>query len=335
VRHIGDMPYSDASPRSLPNTRVTGREPPILTDAYSGGRPSRDHSGTGHAHLVPTITSMAVHGTTPAGSALADLGDPRTWPSGVRTVVDELYERASHHPDFDGPGTYAADLTHLVGPDLSVRAQGELRAALSAHHVLAYHATRLLPHETTWIKLEGMQLLSHDLRRRKLTGAMAQYPDLINECEVELLTDRGPCSENRALAGVRLGQLHVVAPFEILRHNAGLGNLLSCWGGESIAWAGHRGAADWEWCAAVVDRLSRASIPTVVEVAVRAQHLCEWQPIWPVMVGGLHELRQPWNEWVVAAAIPPEGVIDVVQPDHPRWPIELTQLISSQTPTSL
>lgn len=274
---------------------------------------------------------MAAYGTTLAGSTLVDLGDPATWPGDVRTLVDQLYEQASHLRDFHGRDTYTADLRQLVGPDLSDEAEREMRAALSGHHVLAYHATRLLPHETTWIKLEGMQQLSHDLRRRKLSGAMAEYPELIDEVEVELLTGRGPCSWPRKSATVRLGQLHVVAPFEILRHDAGLESLLSCWGGESIAWAGHPGASDWEQCAAVIERLSVASIPTVVEVAARAQDLSEWAPIWTVVVGTLHQLRQPWNQWVVAAAIPAEGIIDVIQPEHPRWPIELSQLISPES----
>lgn len=302
---------------------------PFFRSTKSPGRRWRILPSIRHRRPAPTITSMAPLGRTPAGSAFVDLGDPGTWPGPVRTMVDQLYEQASHHPDFDGRSTYTADLRHLVGSDLSQWAEGELRGALSGHHVLAYHATRLLPHETTWIELEGMQLLSHDLRRRKLNGAMAEYPDLIAEWEAELLTDRGPCSWDRASATVRLGQLHVVAPFEILRHNAGLEDLLSRWGGESIAWAAHPGAADWQRCAAVVERLSRASVPTIVEVAARAQDLCEWRQIWTVMVGTLHGLLQPWNEWIVAAAIPPEGVVDLIHPGHPRWPIELTELISS------
>lgn len=308
-------------------SRVAGR--PFFRSTKSPGRRWRILAATPPPPPRPTITSMALHATTPAGSAVVDLGDPGTWPGQVRTMVDQLYEQASHHPDFHGRSTYTADLRHLVDPDLSHWAEGKLRGALSGHHVLAYHATRLLPHETTWIELEGMQLLSHDLRRRKLNGAMADYQDLIDELEAELLIDRGPCSWDRTSATVRLGQLHVVAPFEILRHNAGLEDLLSCWGGESIAWAGHPGAADWQRCAAVVERLSRASVPTIVEVAARAQDLCEWRPIWTVMVGTLHELLQSWSEWIVAAAIPPEGVIDLIHPDHPRWPIELSELISS------
>lgn len=74
---------------------------------------------------------------------------------------------------------------------------------------------------------------------------------------------------------------------------------------------------------AVLERLDRASVPTVVEVAVRAQDLCECRPIWTVMVGNLHGLLQPWNEWVVSSAIQPDNVIDLIQPGHPRWPAEL------------
>lgn len=259
---------------------------------------------------APRITPETA--PTPLRSELIGIGDPATWPLSVRAIVEELAEQVERHPGFGGPDTFTSELSRLVGADHDGHAEGALRSALDTHLFVAYHATRLLAHEAEWIRAEGLLPLSDELRRRKLIGARAHHPELIDDDDVALLLKRGLATwDDDDGHLVRYGQLHVLAPLS--DDDQGLDDILSAWGGESIAWAGEGD----ERCAAAVKRLTHVSVPTLVELAVAAQGLCG---LWSVMVGNLLQLRHPWSDWVTQSAIPPRHVLDLIQPGNPRWP---------------
>ena len=211
------------------------------------------------------------------------------------------------NPAFKPRRQYAYDL----GPDDEL--EEELKAALADAFILMYHATRLLPGEPEAVRAEGLRALSDDLRRAKLDLALGS----ISEKERSLLEGSGPLHWPDHPQPDRRGLLYVFGPFGPAQYEAGLDSLLYTWGGESIYFGNDR---EGDPLFEVLGRLTAASRPAFTEVAVRVDDLSRWKALWPSMVGGLLQCKDPWNEWHLRCDIPPDQVIDVIQPGSPRWP---------------
>jgi hypothetical protein len=218
--------------------------------------------------------------------AKLDLGEPGEWPGAARRVVEALAHDVAGWPevadrDLDDPdddGFQASDLAHH-DLDYADEAEQRLRDALACHELLAFHASpsRLLPHEADWIRIEGLRTASTGLVDRRLRGAAEHYPEMLTEDEMELLRRSGPLAWQRG--AVRLGLVWVVAPHAIFEEERGFDRLLGSWGGETIGWT------DNETAAAVVERFTRESLPSIVQVAVALEEVPEFERLWPTAVG--------------------------------------------------
>jgi hypothetical protein len=260
--------------------------------------------------------------------AILDLGTPQEWPDEPRAVVEEIAEEVRRRiaarwgEDEDGEDwdefdedddrrPYSCDLPSQHR-DLSDDAEARLRAAFEGHNIVAYHANRLLPHEDEAILSGGLHVLSHDLIEEKLRRAAEAYPDVLSDDDLALLRRSGPLTWG---GGKRLGLLWVVAPFSIFDGDAsGFRNLNGDWGGEAI------GRTDNGPAGALIAWLNELSSPAIVEVNVPVGDFPRWKDLWPVAVGALLDLREPWNEWALEVSVPGDRVTAIIHPDDPRWP---------------
>jgi hypothetical protein len=251
--------------------------------------------------------------------AKLDLGEPGEWSGAARRVLEALAHDVAGRPevadrdldDSDDDGLSASDLAHH-DLDYAEEAEQRLREALAGHELLAYHASRLLPHEADWIRTEGLRTASTGLVDRRLRGAAEHYPEMLSEDEMELLRCSGPLAWQRGT--VRLGLLWVVAPYAIFEEEAGFGRLLGSWGGETIGWTNNEAAG------AVVERFTRESLPSIVQVAVALEEVPEFEQLWPTAVGRFLGLPRASTEWGLTVSLGPERIVDLLHPEHPRWP---------------
>jgi hypothetical protein len=249
---------------------------------------------------------MGNPGPVTGRSRIVDLADIASWPEAVERLISEKADRLTANRAFKPRRQYAYDLS----PDDEL--EDELKAALSDTEIRMYHATRLLPGELEAVRAEGLRSLSDELRRAKLDYALGW----ISEEERALLEGSGPLHWSDHPQPDRRGLLYVFGPFGPARYEWGLNPLLYTWGGESIYFGNDRDGPLSE----VIARLTVASRPAFIEVGVRVQELNRWKNLWPSMVGGVLQCKKPWNEWHLRCDIPPERVLDVIQPGHPRWP---------------
>jgi hypothetical protein len=76
-----------------------------------------------------------------------------------------------------------------------------------------------------------------------------------------------------------------------------------------------------------IDELSARSSPAIIEIALRAEQLCSFHKFWPLFVGQLnHEWPSAWTEFSTNQSVPPDRVIDVIDPASQRWPATSAEL---------
>lgn len=245
---------------------------------------------------------------------LVDIGSPDAWPEALRAEVDAIAGELTDSRLIESE--FAADLWRL-DPDGALEAR--LGAVLDGHQIACYHATRLLPHEVDAIIRHGMRVLSDELLRDKVRGAVRHHPDLIDDATAESMTTMGPLTWQGTRDG-RVGRLWVVAPFAMFAEHglSGFGGLLGSWGGEALGWLSNESPSVAEAAA----RLTAASTATIVAMAVDATTL-RTRPLWPILVGLHLDLIGPGQEWAVTEDVPAGRVVDLLHPVDPRWPREL------------
>jgi hypothetical protein len=167
-----------------------------------------------------------------------DLGDPTTWPERVRSRVEAF---VASNPDDD-------DSFHQA-----IEEEDEFRRLLDGFLLRAFHATRLLDHETDGIGRSGLRVLSEELISERIEAASAG--DHITEDERDSLLSAHVFASGEARN--REGQISLFMPVEVCAWEPfGLNPLLRTWGGEAITMSRH-GAA-WE------DRLQQLGRPAIV-----------------------------------------------------------------------
>jgi hypothetical protein len=145
-------------------------------------------------------------------SLFVDPDDPTGWPTSVTSIV-----ASAGGPDLALPWGHDADT--------------ELRDALGEASLLAYHATRLLPHEEEQIRGHGLRLLTEELIDHRLTAAV-EYGYLDEEVARQLL--RGNALRSRR-NDRRQGQIcFFVGTSVLVEHPHAVRPLLKTWGGEGI-----------------------------------------------------------------------------------------------------
>ncbi len=197
-----------------------------------------------------------------------------------------------------------------------------LRSELQPHRLVGYHATRLLPHEIEDVRdRAGLQILTEDLRRRKVAEAIKRFPAAFpDDPDGSVLLQSGP-NDWQGTADVRLGSIDFVAPFILFDHDAaGLMNIFDTWGGETLGWL--RSGSGSSHASAV---LTSESKPAIIEIAARAATVNTYTPFLPAFAGALEGVPGSyWHQWRTSESVPPHFVIDIITVDSPRWPETLS-----------
>lgn len=249
-----------------------------------------------------------------------DPGSPQSWPDDIRAETERLAKIVRSIPG-NQPTRPSYEMT-LGFPERDFKAEREFRDFIGDRHVAYYHATRLLPHEDQMFIEGGLQVLSDDLRNRRLDRVMELYGDEIGAERLETLRGAGPASRGSSQRSGRLGILHGVTPLDaVLWGGWGMEVFLTNWGGESFYFVGRKESD----LLATIDRLSDLSVPTVIETAARPHDLCDYKMLWTIFVARLDGWGDPWHEFSTRQSIPPERVLGILHPDSPRWPLDPNQ----------
>jgi len=248
--------------------------------------------------------------------AAIDPGDIETWPPDVREHIAHLARRCRANPE-NSAATHSYEL-ELEDVDAAFVAAVGFRHRLGDRRVALYHATRLLPHEVTGIRQDGLLTLSEGRRDARLDAVIARYGDRIGTERLEGLRRSGPLTWGTSHRNARLGVLYAVTPLKDAFAGAGGGMtvFLENWGGEAFYWAGHTD----ETIAQTIAALTQASQATIVEVAVPASWLNAYRNLWQVFVGQLEGCVSPWHEFRITENIPPQQVLELRHETSARWP---------------
>lgn len=251
-------------------------------------------------------------------SRIVDIDDPESWPPDVEPIVRSAVETLDDDSWREYPHDYLG-WTHHEAEEWA------LREVLADDRIVGYHATRLLPHEIERIsEVHGLEVLTEELRRRKVSEALDHFPDAFETDDPtgEVLLASGPNSW-QGTEDVRVNRMMFVAPWIMFSHDAwGLMNILDTWGGETLGWLRNgRGSSD------LLVNLTAESEPAIVEIAVRVDSL-NLTTLLPAFAGRLYELDADYSrEWVTTESVPSEFVLDVITPNSPRWPDTLSEYL--------
>jgi len=247
--------------------------------------------------------------------AIVDIDRPGSWTADVLEIVERAIDRAPEpewrEDPFDHFG-WEFDSEEI-----------ELRHEMRNDRLVGYHATRLLPHEIASIRsLTGLEVLTEELRLRKVIEAEDRYPEAFSDDPNGTVLMRSGPNDWQGTADVRLGSIDFVAPFRLFElHAGGLMNLLDTWGGETLGWTrGGRGEN------AALVTLTDHSEPSIVEFAARVPTLNTYTPLLPAFAGALEQVSGDYtHQWRTSESIPPEFVLDILTPDSGRWPDSLDE----------
>ncbi len=207
-------------------------------------------------------------------------------------------------------------------------AEREFRDVLGERHIVLYHATRLLPHEVTAVRLQGLQALTEEGRHLRLNAVVEHHGNEIGTERLEALKGSGPLSWDELQRSARLGVLYAVTPLGETFADAGstMTVFLENWGGESFYWT----AKTEDEVAETISELTRRSLATIAEFAIPASWLDRYQYLWQIFAGQLGGWDSPCGEFRNSQNIPPEYILDLVHEASPRWPKEIGPLVSPQ-----
>jgi hypothetical protein len=148
-----------------------------------------------------------------------DLDNQVTWPEASRRSAEEHADRLAGSTEFLG------DLP------ISLEQEDEFRETFGWRKLLAYHNTRLLPHETDAIRTDGLRLLDQQLVQDRISDAIA-HGALPDAARREVQT--GNIFATRNEAG-RVGRISfVIGRTAFDEDPGGCDPLLRYWGGEAI-----------------------------------------------------------------------------------------------------
>lgn len=223
-----------------------------------------------------------------------------TWPHDVRKSAEAIADLCR------GTRGYVEDLRVPAGCD------EDFRQLFVGRALRAYHATRLLHHEGSMIRAQGLRMLSEDL----VVGRIQQAHELghLSPEERNHLLSGHVFVEGREHGRAGHASLFISrTPLDRMLH--GVWPLLTTWGGEGIymAQGGH----------SMRDKLRALGVPTVVVVDVDlgpdpAVHGI-YPELWKLFAARLLG-RQPLSaDLLYKASVPPEGVVALWKPGDPEY----------------
>lgn len=180
-------------------------------------------------------------------------------------------DRAVQIVDVDRPASWPAQIRCVItSHDRDARHRGEaeaaLRSALDGYGVLAYHCTRLFPHEVETLRSQGLRMLTRELVSIRIEAAVAAG---LLRGEARAHAERRNVYVEGSPAG-REGQVCLALGRGVFDHDpAAVTPLLAIWGGEAIR--GGPGAPD---------ALRGLGTPTIVvaqlDLSSREYSSCPW-----------------------------------------------------------
>ena len=186
--------------------------------------------------------------------------DPNSWPSSVRDGCGELARRASPNP------RYIEDL-HLSGDD-----EDEFRSLFAGCRIVAYHATRLLPHEVEDVSVGGLRRLTPELVLHRIQKA--------HDCGHITEEERAAFSDAHVFAtGEARNRKDQICFFlsetTLTDRVYGIHPLMREWGGEAISMSS-RGVA-------FSPRLRELGLPAIVVATLDLDQGWRVHSVWPGM----------------------------------------------------
>lgn len=223
---------------------------------------------------------------------------PATWPDSTRRWAEQHADRLA------GSTVYLSDLA------ISLEQEDQFRATLGHGKVLAYHCTRLLPHEVEAIRKVGLRLLDEQLVRDRIDAARAR--DALSDV-VRHRAETYNVFTNGNVSG-RLNKVCFVLGRGVFDKHAagGCDSLLRYWGGEAI-----RGGPS------KAPELEAVGSPAVVVARLDLSRPHNDPYVWPglatLFVGTLLGLDDRFAEVHYPQAVKGRDIDAIWQPGHPEY----------------
>jgi hypothetical protein len=190
--------------------------------------------------------------------------DPATWSSDILRAVEDIANRVEPNPS-------TSDLD--IDPDEEDTFRREM---LSSVGVLAYHATRLFPHERDSILDLGLLPLNNVLVTDRIESAVAG--GLFSEHDAEELRSQNLIA--RGISEHRENQVSLFLSARTLDDNVtGIWNPLTHWGGEAVYFGFPRSPSD-----GARSRILSAGIPSIVVATLDLSPGWRTHQVWPGIV---------------------------------------------------
>jgi hypothetical protein len=233
--------------------------------------------------------------TEVATRVIVDPDDEPTWPAGLKEhLLSVPLDKSLYAPD------------QRVAPEAATR----FLELLAGMKVRMYHCTRLLPHETDWVRADGLVPLTQELIARRVRA----FADLYGVSETIRQAVHGQEAHAADESKYREGQVCLFLGSSNFDDPSSIENLLGAWGGEAVyrnnSEAFHGG-----------DSMAFGT-PTVVVAAVdlSADPAPKCFPeACNVFLGRLRGLEQACADVFLRRAVPPEDILEVWQPGCPGY----------------
>jgi hypothetical protein len=190
--------------------------------------------------------------------------DTATWSFDILRTVEHIANRV-------GPNPYTSDLEIDSDEEDTFR-----REQLNGFGVLAYHATRLFPHERDSILDLGLLPLNNALVTDRIESAATR--ELFSEHDAEELR-----SQNLIKRGVSENRENQVCLFLSRRtldnSVTGIWNPLTHWGGEAVYFGFRRSPSD-----GARSHILSAGVPSIVVATLDLSPGWQTHPVWPGVV---------------------------------------------------
>lgn len=226
---------------------------------------------------------------------IVDIDDVSSWPVELRDLVQ------ISAAELAGSTEYVPDLR----PDEA--ASRRVHQLLVGSFVKAYHATRLLDHEVTAIREQGLRLLNEELVAGRI---MRAYEGGVISDEQRSHLMKNHVFARKFQASIRKGRVCLILSRHTLDEEAnGLWRLLAQWGGEGIYWTQ---GEEFE------RQLQDFGRPTIVVAGLDLSDPDSGHLIFPgllhAFVGTVLNLEKRGAEVHYREPVPPEAILDVWQP---------------------
>lgn len=226
-----------------------------------------------------------------------DVDSPATWPDETRRWAADDAQRLAATTQH--PGDLAAPLEQ----------EDNFRATFGTRKLLAYHCTRLLPHEMDAVRDRGLRRLDEHLVRDRIaaaagSGALAAEVRAFAEARNVYAIGDDRHRENQTC--------FVLGRSAFDEDPGGCDALLRYWGGEAM----RGGPAD----APLLQALGTPAIVVAqLDLTSSHRHSCTGPPLRKLFVATLLGLAHRWADVFYRDDVPGEDVLDIWSPGDPQY----------------